>query len=42
MHKFEAEGIQFAFPTHTVYVANDDERQLKLQLLKGQTDQTQK
>jgi len=41
MHKFEAEGIQFAFPTQTVYVANDDERQLKLQLLKGQTDQAQ-
>jgi len=42
MHGFEAEGIQFAFPTHTVYAANDDERQLKLQLLNGLTDQTHK
>jgi MscS family membrane protein len=35
MHRFEAESIEFAFPTHTVYVANDDKRQLKLQMLEG-------
>jgi len=35
MQKFEAEGIEFAFPTHTVYVANDQKRQLKLQMLQG-------
>jgi MscS family membrane protein len=35
MHRFEAEGIEFAFPTHTVYMANDDKRQLKLQMLEG-------
>lgn len=33
MRRFEAEGIEFAFPTRTVYVANDDKRQLKMQML---------
>jgi len=33
MRRFEAEGIDFAFPTQTVYVANDDKRQLKLQMM---------
>jgi MscS family membrane protein len=36
MHKFEAEGIEFAFPTQTVHVANDDKRQLKLKMLEGE------
>jgi MscS family membrane protein len=35
MRRFEAEGIDFAFPTQTVYVANDDKRQLKLQMMGG-------
>jgi MscS family membrane protein len=33
MRGFEAEGIDFAFPTQTVHLANDDSRQLKIQLL---------
>ena len=37
MRRFEAEGIDFAFPTQTVYVANDDKRQLKLQMM-GEKD----
>lgn len=38
LERFNAEGIEFAFPTHTVYVANDDKRQLALRLLEKQTD----
>jgi MscS family membrane protein len=33
MREFEKEEIEFAFPTQTVYLANDEKRQLKLQLL---------
>jgi MscS family membrane protein len=33
MQRFEAEGIDFAFPSKTIYLANDDKRQLKLQVL---------
>jgi len=33
MQRFKAEGIDFAFPTKTIYLANDDKRQLKLQVL---------
>jgi len=36
MRRFEAEDIDFAFPSRTIYVANDDKRQLKLKMLKGQ------
>lgn len=32
-----AEGIEFAFPSQTLYLANDDRRQLKLQMLKGES-----
>jgi len=32
MRRFEAGGIDFAFPTQTVHLANDDKRQLKLQM----------
>ena len=32
MRRFETEGIDFAFPTHTVHLANDDKRQLKIQM----------
>ncbi|UCF94492.1 MAG: mechanosensitive ion channel, partial [Desulfobacterales bacterium] len=40
MQAFKAEGIEFAFPTRTVYLANDDKRQLKLQMLnpEGRSD----
>jgi len=31
--RFEKEGIVFAFPNWTVYLANDEKRQLKMQLL---------
>lgn len=33
VHAFEEEGIEFAFPTQTVYLANDDKRQLALRML---------
>ena len=39
MHRFEASGIDFAFPSRTVYLANDDSRQLKLKMLQGQAEQ---
>lgn len=38
--RFEASGIDFAFPSRTLYLANEDKRQLKLQLLKGNQAQT--
>lgn len=34
---FNEEGIEFAFPTRTLYLANDDRRQLKLRMLQGET-----
>lgn len=39
MREFEKEEIEFAFPTQTVYLANDEKRQLKLQLLSGENIQ---
>jgi MscS family membrane protein len=36
MRRFEAGDIDFAFPSRTIYLANDDKRQLKLKMLKGQ------
>lgn len=33
MRAFEEEGIEFAFPSQTVYLANDDRRQLALRML---------
>jgi MscS family membrane protein len=36
MRGFDAENIDFAFPSRTLYMANDDKRQLKLMVLKGQ------
>ncbi|MEJ2717269.1 MAG: mechanosensitive ion channel [Deltaproteobacteria bacterium] len=33
LRSFAEEGIQFAFPTRTTYLANDDQRQLKLMML---------
>ena len=37
LRRFNEEGIDFAFPSSTVYVANDDKRQLKLNMLRGET-----
>jgi len=37
LRRFNDEGIDFAFPSSTVYVANDDKRRLKLDMLKGDT-----
>jgi MscS family membrane protein len=35
LRRFNQEGIQFAFPTRTTHLANDDQRQLKLMMLRG-------
>ena len=35
MRRFEEEGIDFAFPSRTVYVANSDKQQRKLHMLQG-------
>ncbi|NQT92134.1 MAG: mechanosensitive ion channel family protein [Lentisphaerae bacterium] len=34
LEAFNEEGIEFAFPTQTVYLANDDRRQLALRMLR--------
>ncbi|MBU4212404.1 MAG: mechanosensitive ion channel family protein [Verrucomicrobia bacterium] len=36
LERFNAESIDFAFPTQTIYLANDDKRQMTLRLLRGQ------
>jgi len=38
LERFNAEGIEFAFPTQTIYLANDARRQLALRML-GDTEQ---
>jgi len=37
LKRFNDEGIDFAFPSRTTYLANDDKRQLKLKMLEGET-----
>jgi MscS family membrane protein len=37
LRRFKDEGIDFAFPSRTLYLANDDKRQLKLKMLEGET-----
>lgn len=37
LRKFNAEGIDFAFPSRTLFLANDEKRQLKLKMMKGET-----
>ena len=37
LRRFSDEGIDFAFPSQTLYLANDDKRQLSLKMLKGET-----
>jgi len=39
MHRFAAEGIEFAFPSQTVYLAGDDRRQATLNRVAGTTGQ---
>ena len=36
MRRFEVEDVDFAFPSRTIYMANDDKRQLKLMMIKGE------
>ena len=35
MEKFQSAGIDFAFPSQTLYLANENKRQLKLEILEG-------
>jgi MscS family membrane protein len=37
LRKYNDAGIDFAFPSRTTYLANDDKRQLKLKMLEGET-----
>jgi len=37
LRRFNEEGIEFAFPSRTVYMANDEKRQLQLKILNGET-----
>jgi MscS family membrane protein len=37
LRRFNDEGIDFAFPSRTVFLAGDDKRQLNLKMLEGET-----
>ena len=37
LRKFNDDGIAFAFPSRTLYLANGDKRQLKMKMLEGET-----
>ena len=37
LRRFNDEGIDFAFPSQSVYLAQDDKRRLKLEMLKGES-----
>ena len=37
LRKFNAEGIDFAFPSRTMYLATDEKRELSLKMLQGET-----
>jgi len=37
LKRFNEEGIEFAFPTQTLYLANDEKRQLALRMLREQS-----
>lgn len=39
LRRFNEEGIQFAFPTRTTHLANDDKRQLKLLMLHNENEE---
>jgi MscS family membrane protein len=36
LERFNAEGIEFAFPTQTVYLAGDEKRRITLKVLRGE------
>ncbi|MCF8069762.1 MAG: mechanosensitive ion channel family protein [Desulfobacterales bacterium] len=36
MYRFAEEGINFAFPTQTIHLANDDKRQIKMDLINSE------
>ncbi len=36
LRRFEQEGLEFAFPTQTIYLADDEKRRLKLELIRGE------
>jgi MscS family membrane protein len=36
LERFGEAGIDFAFPRQSAYLANDDSRQIKLRMLKGE------
>ena len=40
LKRFNKEGIDFAFPTQTIYLANDDKRQLAIKLLRDDPDKS--
>lgn len=40
LKRFNDEGIEFAFPTQTVFLANDDKRQLAVKMLDGASSPT--
>lgn len=40
LHRFESAGIDFAFPSRTLYLANDEKRQLKLQMIRSGSMET--
>jgi MscS family membrane protein len=37
LRRFKDEGIDFAFPSRTLYLAGDEKRELKLKMLQGET-----
>lgn len=37
LKKFNQEGIKFAFPSRTIYLSGDDQRQQALNMLAGET-----
>ena len=40
MRRFEAEGIDFAFPTQTIHIAGDSKRELVVKHLQAEVDET--
>ena len=37
LKRFKKEGIDFAFPSHSVYLASDNKHQFNLKMLNGET-----
>jgi MscS family membrane protein len=40
LQQFDSAGIDFAFPSQTLYLANEEKKELKLQLIKGDSIET--